>query len=428
MTTEGDSEMASKMGILAINQLSYKLRPDLSVSVSKCMQKQFPQTSSSAPRETITFILNSGASYLDLRDSYLALDVKNTSVVPGTQTAYFGKYGGSACNLIERLTITSRSGAVIERVDKANLLAAIRVEYMHDNAYRETGPGSSAGMELDPARYDWPVGSTVRVCIPLSMISPFVDNTESLLPAQLCSGMRFEFLLSEASDAMASSSDDFGQTMNYAISNASLNLQSYLLSDVVLRTLNQMAASSGLEVVSSTVYAAVGERSTNTINLELGKSASRALSCIYAERPKVVAIDSTCVVREKSSPTDYVTEAQFRCGSLYFPQTSIRATSQRTSSPELYVQALQAFNRFRVVNTISSSASEIDYRNGSGCIAQTLERSDILRLSGIPLSNSRVLALSASWSISPPSPVSSVFWLNFVILVRVFSSNVVLEV
>ena len=34
----------------------------------------------------------------------------------------------------------------------------------------------------------------------------------------------------------------------FEISNATLNLQSYLLSDVVLRTLNEMSASSGLKL------------------------------------------------------------------------------------------------------------------------------------------------------------------------------------
>ena len=40
------------------------------------------------------------------------------------------------------------------------------------------------------------------------------------------------------------------------ISNATLNLQAYLLSDVVLRTLG-MSSSAGLELVHSTVYSAV---------------------------------------------------------------------------------------------------------------------------------------------------------------------------
>ena len=69
----------------------------------------------------------------------------------------------------------------------------------------------------------------------------------------------------------------------FEISNATLNLQSYLLSDVVLRSLNEMSASSGLELVHSTVYSAVGQRSSSLLTSEIGKSASRCLKAIYHE-------------------------------------------------------------------------------------------------------------------------------------------------
>jgi hypothetical protein len=432
--TETESNSNAAMGILGINNLSYKLRPDLAVCVSRSIQKQFPQTSTTAPRETMTFILNTGSAYVDFKDSYLSLDVTNTSTVATNEKCWFDSWGGSACNLIERIVISSRSGQIMERIDRANLLAAINLEYTHDLSWREYGTATAAGVARTVEELDWPsvnvvpVGnSTIRFCIPLSMISPFINHTESLMPSQLCSGMRIELLMSSASDAMASSSNATGQVMNYAISNASLNLQSYLLSDVVLRTLNQMSAANGLEIVSSTNYVAVGERSTNTLNLELGKAASRALSCIYAERDKTHPINSTSMKRRPITSTDFVEELQFRIGSLYFPTTSIRGNSDRLTSPELYTQALQSFGKYRQVDNTSSSVSERDFRNGSAVFAQTFERSNVLSLAGQPLSNSRVLALNAQFKNVPLGGVSNAFWLSYVILVRVFASNCVIE-
>ena len=59
--------------------------------------------------------------------------------------------------------------------------------------------------------------------------------------------MRLELLLEDAKTAMVQV--DSGVTASaFEISNSTLNLQSYLLSDVVLRTLNEMSASSGLEL------------------------------------------------------------------------------------------------------------------------------------------------------------------------------------
>ena len=427
MAQQDDGAEQARSGILGLNQLSYKLRPDLSVCVSKTIQKQFAQTQSQAPRDTLTFILNTGSAFLDLKDSFLSLDITNTSTTPGAETAWFGHYGGSACNVIERLVISSRSGQVLERIDRPNLLAAIKLQYTQSRDYSRNGPASAAGMANAAEDLDWPKASTIRFCIPLSMISPMVCSYDALIPAQLASGMRFEFLLASGNDAMASSSVVEGQTFNYSITNASLNVQSFLLSDVVLRSLNSMAAESGLEVVCSSMYCAAGERTTDTLNLELGKASSRALMCIYAETNKVRANASLSpMARASLDTTNYVSELQFRVGSLYFPNTSIRGDNARLSSPELYTQALQAFNSYKQQVPY---VSEIMFRDGAAVFAQTLERSSVLELSGIPLSNSRVLALNARFGGSAQvTAKSSVFYLNYVTLIRVFASNVTVEI
>jgi len=56
-----------KSSILGINNLQYVLQPDLSVAVSRCMVKQFPQQSKHVPRDSMIFTLNSGSNYLCFR-------------------------------------------------------------------------------------------------------------------------------------------------------------------------------------------------------------------------------------------------------------------------------------------------------------------------------------------------------------------------
>jgi hypothetical protein len=424
----------ARSGILGLNQLSYKLRPDLSVAVSKTVQKCYPQTQTQAPRDTLTFILNTGSSFLDLKDSYLSLDIENkSSGGTATNLAWWGEQGGSAANVIERLVISSRSGQVLERIDRANLLSAIKMEWVHDEGYGRFGAGSAAGNGSSEGSspwsfLNWTRNTKLRFCIPLSLISPMVDSYDALIPAQLASGMRFEFLLASGEASMASSLNEEAEILSYQITNASMNVQSFLLSDVVLRTLNGMAAQSGLEVVCSSMYCATGERNSNTLNLELGKASSRALMCIYAEQEKTRANKTTSPVRRAIlNAANYVQELQFRVGSLYFPNTSIRGENDRLSSPELYTQALQGFNTYKTNG--STFIAEYAFRNGSAVFAQTLERSSVLELSGIPLSNSRVLALQAKWggNVAVTSK-SSVFYLKYVSLIRVFASNVTVEI
>ena len=200
--------------------------------------------------------------------------------------------------------------------------------------------------------------------------------------------------------------------------------EAYQLSDLVLRNLNQISSSSGLEYVYTTWFSTSGKRSGTSINIESGKACSRALSCFYVET-------------EQSSTSDYAVDSfksiepaaidiQFRLGSLYLPsQSSLRASSPLLLSPELFTQALLAFNKY---TTGSSSAVTLDVFNQSASIfAASLER-DTLGGAGVPISNSRILALDASFQTPPTGTTYFLsLYLKYVSLCRVYLSNLVVE-
>jgi hypothetical protein len=146
----------------------------------------------------------------------LVLDVTNTSLVP----VYFGPsvFGCSAANLINRVTISSRSGSILEKIDRASQLSAIRVLYEHDRTWRLFGPGTAAGTSDTLAGLDWQPNTTLRFCIPLGVISPLLGSIDTLLPAQLCSGLKFELVLSSAEEALVSGGAT--DVLSYEIANA----------------------------------------------------------------------------------------------------------------------------------------------------------------------------------------------------------------
>ena len=115
MDSKQGEDSTAKASILAVNSLIYQLQPDLSVAVSRTMVKQFPMAQKHTSRDSMIFTLNSGSAYLDFRDSYLSFDVKNISTGGTGGSAFFGTSGGSACSFFNRLTISSRSGQIIER-------------------------------------------------------------------------------------------------------------------------------------------------------------------------------------------------------------------------------------------------------------------------------------------------------------------------
>ena len=126
---QGGEDSTAKASILAVNSLIYQLQPDLSVAVSRTMVKQFPLAQKHTSRDTMIFTLNSGSAYLDFRDSYQSFDGKNIS----TGSAFFGTSGGSACNFFNRLTISSRSGQIIERCTQKHANA-------HSHPLTQLGP------------------------------------------------------------------------------------------------------------------------------------------------------------------------------------------------------------------------------------------------------------------------------------------------
>ena len=373
------AEDLGKAGVLALNQLSYQLPPDLSVAVSRSVTSQFFQTQAVAAGSSAVCIWNTGSSFVNPRQSFLILDVENKSRnTSGAQpvSAWFGAHGGSAANLINSMTILSRSGVVLEKIDRSNQLASIKALYQHDDGWREYGPGSAMGMATTntlawtglPAGTGT-IGGIVRFVIPLSHISPMFDSIETLLPAQLCSGLRFEIQFESAKTALVCGVGT--DVPSYEIKQCRIQTESYLLSDLVMRSLSEQPASAGLEIVCKSAHNNFSSRASSSLTLDMGKSVSRALGFMMKERPSPAGLTAE-LSRFAAASLDavsYVEEFQARVGSLYFPQQSIRAGpgGARGSSPELYVTALRAFGKFYQGNNISAGVSEKEYRTGSAC-------------------------------------------------------------
>ena len=128
----------------------------------------------------------------------------------------------------------------------------------------------------------------------------------------------------------------------------------------------------------------------------------------------------------KSVPPKWL-DVQCRVGSLYLPtQSSLRAASAELLSPEVYAQSLLAFEKFR--GSAGTAGVGIDaFDDGHAIFASSLER-DTLGGSGIPLSNSRTLAVDATFE--QPEENESFFvslFLKYTSLCRIYLSNIVLE-
>ena len=402
-----DTQMADQTtALLAVNNLQYALKPDLSTVVSRTTLTQYFALQAYSPNSSMICIFNTGSAFVG--ESYLSLDVKNTS----TASISFGT--GSACNLINRVTISSRSGSVLERVDDSATLSYI-LQYASFSQAELASKAVRMGKGVILAS-----GTTARVIIPMSVLSGLF-SVNYLLPSCLMSGLRIQLDLNPSVGAVVyTDASPPSVAPSYQITGCYINATAYQLTDSVTRQINEMAASGGLEVVFPTYHCTQGSKSAEKFNnIECRKAVSRALAAVFRQKS---VLSSTDYVNDAFklalSPTSGPVSVQFHCGSLYMPAQPLSHTSPAVLSFETANQLQEVFRKGDIVQD--------NYNTLNPALGCTLERDGTIDLSGIPLSNSRVLALQLTTADSVSTTWS--FFLSHVVLARCFLNNVSVEV
>lgn len=377
---------------------------------------------------------------------------------------------GSAMNLIKQVTITSRSGDEISRIDKANLLEYVRAEFMRDSSHHETtrtamGQNwqfSSDATAVPTAATANKVNAdrTLRVSIPCYCLSGLF-NYDRLMPSQLMSGLQIriewerpEIALVGTGATIAEGADPFPTVVTpvseYHISDIYFNLMSVQLTDSVQRMLNEHSATNGLEIVfadwANTSYPILGTH----IHAEVRQAVSRALRAFARIRVEVAA-DKRMFSSSFEAERWRVSRYQWQLGSLYFPQQPIAIPSKTCTAaqgPEIYgvgapsVRYYEGMTSEAYLHSLdcfgaaSSSASGRTFVSNprfeisSGIMAACLERSSVFNLSGIPINNSRVLSLNAEYDYTTRAANSTPhldIFLQYVRLCRVWLTNTEVE-
>lgn len=458
---EADS---ARRGIIALNKLDYTLDPDLSVCVSRAYKRHNFQRSNYTPGtsgQRGICILNSGADYIDPSTSYLRFKVTNTSLF----RASFGRLG-SAASCIKNIIITSRSGEELERIESSHILTQMLDHYQHDanwfntvgqaagywpvsevgnrvnnaedpiaiaggyavNSYSDAGPNfdvdninslvGTTGQETFTRPHivastaaglsenDW-VGR--EVCIPLACLSPLFRSYDRLLPSHLMSGARIEITWSETRVALVAQQDGAADgLLSHTIDDPRIVLDSYTLTDSVQRALNEVAATSGLEIPFKSYYHTQQPITSDRLDIEVRKAVSRALSVHTVIVPNETNLKYN--VQEIQAMNWDVTSYQTRVGSLYFPQQPITDAKPMNTVGQCYLHTQRAFgklNQPNAPNRVSlqgyasfgvTNISTSEQALGMCVLSCDLERSTTQKLSGIPVNSSRVVEVNVKFS------------------------------
>jgi hypothetical protein len=263
-------------------------------------------------------------------DQYVqTVSLRNAGIRPSAAPGVdIGFGGGSACNLIQRITIQSRSGDEICRIENAALLYHIQTNYCYDMQWRETiGSHMGSNLRWDSVTHTGQVRK--RFHIPLYLLSGFF-NYERLMPSMLASGLRITIDWADPISVLTAEFNIQAQHANkisfgYNVSRVEMDMKSIQLTDSCQRYLNEVSATSGLEIVYADYNNTIHQLPTSggDVNLEVRQSCSRALRAFARIRGnqerKKYAKDSN------ASEVFTVTSWQWRLGSLYFPQQPVQA-------------------------------------------------------------------------------------------------------
>ena len=483
---EGAPQDSKKNGLIAVNNLNYVLEPDLSVAVNITHKDQAFQntayTVTNTPVRSIC-LFNTGADYIDMQNSQLTFDLVLRTV--GAQAdvnnhathATFGP-GGSALNLISRLTIASRSGDELVRITQFNQWAAQEMPEEYDESWYNTVGSAFYARPAKPDGKEWwdvpaiqknadindpawiplttansstvPVDTRVHISIPCYLLGGLFKY-KRLLPSMLCSGLRVEmefessdraFRLydSTAPNAWPSIDPNMPGLYNYEIQNPQFRLRSVQLTDSLQRALNEQSAVNGLEIVycDYETTTAVIPPGGNSFNVEVRKACSRALRASARTRSyatsgvfpgvlgnyRELAFDS---FTSNNVGAGQANTYQWQLGSLYFPHQRL---AHRANPSHALLWHLTQWNGVPTGDT--SQPGTINRRNFDGnaqTLLVSLERSSLFALSGVPINNSRVLALQYLGDAANAANVQTLVtcYLKYVKLARVFLLNIEVE-
>lgn len=405
--------------LLIVNSLQYKMPSNMSVVVSRNMKRSFANLESYRQGGKIIVTWNTGSEYVYGPNSYLVFDVEVEGT--GTTGVAQGSFGsGSACNLIDNVTVTSVQGTEVDRTEGVNIYVRDMDRYKYSQDWINNF-GSTMGYASTEASGP-PIGPVItttpkRFCIPLSKLCG-VCNSKVLMPSTLAGGLRFEIKLASLGTAFLDVSTLTTDLTDYKLTNVNMHLDTYQLADSIQKRLMMESASRGLEYFYET-YDRTRHNitSSNKANITVRKSVARALSAHVKTRLNANVDNKS--VDSMDSEVNQVSSFFWRLGALNFP-------NQRLSGlEEQYYYAQYCMSKVDQPYK-NNSISLSDFKDREGLVCVTLERSNVIDGSGLPVNNSRQLQVELDYGNSAQTRDIDVF-MNYLQLARVFINNVLVK-
>jgi hypothetical protein len=480
---EQDESKADISSLLEVNRLDYRLPPSLSIATSRAMKVyRSQQQEYIAGGQQLQFTLSSGATYCDFLNSFLKFKAKMPDTLDPLCNPKFSPHTGWI-NLVEQIRIVHSSGVELDRT-KNSVGEWIQIQnyyerseqnrktqgalYSLNDTCRPSGlvhtgelmehakQGKQAALGANGAYLtnSNPQGREFDVCIPLAQLCGFF-NVDLLAPSFLAAGLQIHIDLYPPEHFFVCGSGDDGEQYLKAspepvpatdllhawpsgkplvISNPEMHLETFTLTDSIVRKLSQISASSGLEWYFDAVHQMDGNNSGSDYSMQITRALSRANNVIvktrlksdiantyadsFGSQPWVTPISEGggTVELDKNVADVAINGAmkafQVQLGAQYIPSRSLKdkkefihsalkTFSQFRRSDELGGPDTTMFGGFRSTRYTTAEAKGDKYFKGLAIAAIPLESSSTLQQSGAAISAQRTAVVNMTWEDSP---------------------------
>lgn len=461
-------------GVMGANNLKYALPSNLSVVNSRSYQQQFADQQSYASNSgtELNVRLQSSQGYCYGPNSYLRFDVLATGLASDSGRDYaVGFLKSDAMSLFSRYLLEDKSGQELERIEDVNEAVRNCLPWKYPADYRgvremagrsqqatkvvglAAGAITNGGVNQQQA-----IGGVVanggdaftklRVTIPLSYFSG-IFSSESLIPANLISGMLFRLTLADLRSAVQviaaegayvyAAADDANAI--FTITDPVIVLDQHNLSPVIAKNLME-ESQRGIPFPYTTLYNQQSNPgSASSFVVQINKAVSRACRIwTYSQDSGVISNISndnlgTAILDYRSYQT--------RIGSLYMPfqpilipNASVSLVDAGKNSSELYINNLQALDAVRPhgYHNAAPSITKNDFaeqnvgdNNNRATIIQTLEQSAPLAYSGVSINNSRTAEQRIEYGAGKPANQTITSFLEYTKVAVVYPVKAVIK-
>ena len=425
--------------LMALNGLKYRIPQPLSSAVSRSYKREFAQKGSYLKSNTIVFDWNTGTSYVNPDTAMLSFTFNLTQAVAANATYHWsGSLGGAA--LFQEIRIISKNGTEISRTQEAGLLSKIVVDYAVSESGKqmlEMAQGFSRATRPVVLNPNLVLPVDLECVIPMKYLSGFFRPTVDgmLIPAGIASGCRIEIqLVSDPSIALVC---DVATTVSaFEVTDAVMLLETSDLNDPTQAALLQESASNGLEYTFPEYYSTnLNVAASASANIQINKAVSQGTKMFLALQIPLSGTPAVEILTDSyaSVPGGDISKYQFRVGNWYAPFQVVDKATEKLSYAQAAMSGLKELSW--APNTVSfdnyfgqwvdALATE---EHGKAIVATSLETSDRLNLSGLPLNNSATGECRITMSSGALASSRGTLFLEYIAVAKVSGNRTQLKI